>query len=71
MTGIEDRYLSEREIVALLGVGRSTFREWLAKGWFPRPAKLSPGPRGRIGWRASTVRAWMDERPEAELRQTG
>ena len=65
MNTCPDPFLSEREVIAMLGVARSTLRRWMADGTFPRPIKLSAGPRGRVAWRQSTIEHWVASRSEA------
>lgn len=35
-----------KKVCAMLGVGRTFVYEGVARGTFPKPLKLSPGPRG-------------------------
>ena len=43
------------------GLSRATVYKYIAMGLFPRQRQLGPG---RVAWRASDVRAWIDSRPE-------
>ena len=58
-----DRVIRPKELRQLLGgVSKSTLWRWVAKEQFPRPMKL--GERA-VGWRQSTIDAWLDSRPAA------
>lgn len=54
-----DRILRLREVISTTGLARSTIYLRMSKGHFPKPVRL--GPRA-VGWRASDVGAWLDER---------
>lgn len=54
-----DQFLGWRELRQLLPVSRTTIWAWRRRGDFPAPLRLSPG---RMAWRASDVRAWMEAR---------
>ena len=43
------------------GLSRATVYKYMALGLFPRQRHLGPG---RIAWRASDVRHWINSRPE-------
>lgn len=53
---LDDELWSVRTITAKTGLARSTIYAYVKKGVFPRQRRLGPG---RVGWRASEVRAWM------------
>jgi prophage regulatory protein len=57
--GDADRVLSQREILAVLPLSRSTIWRMVQAGTFPAPIRLTPG---RIGWQWSAVLAWIEER---------
>lgn len=50
------------EFCTELGIARSTFYEWRAKGLAPRCMKL---PNGDLRIRRSEAERWFDEREEA------
>jgi excisionase family DNA binding protein len=50
------------EVCAELGVSRSTFYEWRAKGRAPRCIKL---PNGDLRIRRAEFERWLDSREEA------
>lgn len=52
------RLLTEREVLDLLHVSKSTLRRWLAKGEFPGPLPL-PGRLKR--WDVQAVDDWLEE----------
>ncbi|WP_037068408.1 helix-turn-helix transcriptional regulator [Pseudonocardia acaciae] len=56
------RRLTIPDICADLGINRSTFYEWRAKGRAPRCLKL---PNGEIRIRQADYEAWLDTLEEA------
>jgi prophage regulatory protein len=62
----DDRLLKMSDVIARLGVSRSTIWRLTQSGGFPRPVPISPG---RKGWLKSQVDAWIANRLRAE-RQT-
>ena len=50
-----DRLLKTREVMAMLGVARSTIYEWIAAGKIPAPVKI--GIRGDNRWWQSEIEA--------------
>ena len=48
-----------RDVLALVGVSRSTLYTWVAAKSFPAPVNL--GIRS-IGWREEAVEVWMESR---------
>jgi prophage regulatory protein len=54
-----DRILRTPQVIEICGVGRSTIYDWIAQGAFPKPIKLGASA---IGWRASDVQSWIDDR---------
>jgi prophage regulatory protein len=57
--GDADPVLNKRETAALAGFSVATLYREVKRGTFPKPIKLSPN---RVGWAASTIRAWRDTR---------
>ena len=47
------------ELRGLLGVSRSTLWRMCRRGELPSPLRISAGA---VGWRESTITAWIDER---------
>lgn len=47
-------------VAALLGVGRSTLRRWVATGLFPAPLRLTGQS---VRWHAQDVQDWIAGRP--------
>lgn len=43
------------------GLSRASVYKYMALGLFPRQRHLGPG---RVAWRASDVRTWIESRPE-------
>lgn len=54
--GGNNRHMTVDDVLAELGVARSTFDEWRAKGRAPRCIKL---PNGRIRIRRADFEAWL------------
>ena len=54
--------LRTRQVMELLGVGRTTLWRWSRKGIIPKPVRL--GPRA-VGWRADELQDWLDRLPPA------
>ncbi len=55
-----DTFLSEPQVRAAIGIkARSSLRNMIANGKFPRPVKLS---ERRVAWPSSEVRAWQKQR---------
>jgi prophage regulatory protein len=59
----DDRLLKVDDVIARLGVSRSTIWRLTQSGNFPRPVAISPG---RKGWLKSQVDAWIANRLRAE-----
>lgn len=59
-----DRFLRTREVLNLVGFGRTTLHNRLKAGEFPRPVKLDAGGAGTTAFLESEVRSWMQERIE-------
>ena len=58
---VDDELWNVRTIIAKTGLARSTIYAYVKQGLFPRQRRLGPG---RVGWRASEVRHWIESRPE-------
>ena len=52
-------YLTERDVLAALKVGRRTLYRWCASGKFPTPVRL-PDHRSKR-WRKEDVQAWEQQ----------
>jgi predicted DNA-binding transcriptional regulator AlpA len=57
-----DRTLTVGEFCAELGIARSTFNDWRAKGTGPRCIKI---PNGELRIRRTEVDRWLKAREEA------
>ncbi|KQV27832.1 hypothetical protein ASC97_05550 [Rhizobium sp. Root1203] len=57
-----DPFLKLKEVVDIVKVQSSTIYRWIDAGTFPRPRQLGANC---VRWRASEIRAWQDNRPEA------
>lgn len=53
------KILRRNQVEALTGLPRSTIYDWISKGRFPKPIKLS---ERSVGWLEDEVRQWQDER---------
>ena len=62
------RLIRVPEVLALIGVSRSTLYAMVAEGQFPRPVKI--GHRS-VGWPARDVQSWLDNRPVAKAPTPG
>ncbi|EHY90006.1 helix-turn-helix transcriptional regulator [Saccharomonospora azurea] len=60
--GTERRYLTLKAFCEELGVAKSTFYDWCAKGRAPRYIKL---PNGEIRIRRTDLEAWLESREVA------
>ena len=58
-TSDRDRVLTTAELLERIPLDRSTIWRMVREERFPPPIQLT---RSRIGWRWSTVLAWLDER---------
>lgn len=59
------RVLRRPQVEALTGLRGGSLDRELRAGGFPRPFKLSNGPRSRaIGWDSREIAAWIDERKQ-------
>lgn len=55
-----DPVLSLRQVQEAVGYSPSQIYRLIAKGDFPDRIRLGPG---RVGWRASSISTWLDDRP--------
>ena len=58
----EVRVLRIDEVVALVGLSRSTIYHLIAAGDFPKPLKLTANA---VGWRSDEIEAWINSRVRA------
>lgn len=56
-----DRILRPAEVRKVLAVGRSTLHAMVRRGDFPRALRIT---NHAVGWRLSTVEAWLAEREQ-------
>jgi prophage regulatory protein len=57
----DDELWSMKIVRMKTGLSRASVYKYMALGLFPRQRHLGPG---RVAWRASDVRTWIDSRPE-------
>jgi prophage regulatory protein len=53
-----DRILRLKEVLARVGLSRSTVYAWMKEGKFPAQVKLG---RHLVGWSDKSVSAWLNE----------
>lgn len=58
-----DPLLAAPKVLALVGIGKSLLYEEVRNGRFPKPVSIS---KGRVGWRASEIDAWIKNRPTVD-----
>jgi len=56
-----DEFWSVKIVKTKTGLSRTTLYKYINLGLFPRQRQLGPG---RVAWRASDVRDWIESRPE-------
>ena len=59
-------FMRAKEVMATLGIGKSTLYAWIAAGKFPKPVQLPGG--GATAWVSTEVAAWMEAVVEARDR---
>jgi prophage regulatory protein len=61
----DERYLKVGEVVAWLGVARSTVYRWVEEGHFPKPVVLGPerDKNSTMRWLRTEVEQWLESRP--------
>jgi prophage regulatory protein len=57
-----DRILRLPEVLRVVGLSASTFRDARRNGWAPKPIRLTPGT---VGWPESVISAWIEGRKAA------
>lgn len=50
-------FMRAKEVIAAIGVSKSTLYAWAAAGKFPKPVQLPGG--GATAWVSTEVHAWM------------
>ncbi|MEQ1616085.1 MAG: AlpA family phage regulatory protein [Hyphomicrobiaceae bacterium] len=58
---IDDEMWSIKIVRNKTGLSRASVYKYMVLGLFPRQRHLGPG---RVAWRASEVRSWIETRPE-------
>lgn len=56
-----DRFMRERDVIAVTSLSHATLWRAMKSGRFPRPVSISPG---RVGWRESAIVAWQQNPAE-------
>jgi len=57
----DDEFWSVKVVGMKTGLSRASIYKYVDLGLFPRQRQIGPG---RVAWRASDVRAWIETRPE-------
>jgi predicted DNA-binding transcriptional regulator AlpA len=57
-----ERFLSTKELAALLGLKPQSLRAWRLRGDGPRYIRLGQGTRAPVTYRWSDVEEWLDAR---------
>ncbi|HEY2212282.1 MAG TPA: AlpA family phage regulatory protein [Bradyrhizobium sp.] len=57
------KMLTEKQVLALVPVARSTIWNWVRNGTFPNPKKIGPS---RVVWYADEIAAWQSTKDDAE-----
>jgi prophage regulatory protein len=50
--------LTEKQVLDLIPVARSTIQQWVARATFPKPVKIGPH---RIAWFEDDIVAWQEQ----------
>ena len=58
---LDDELWSVKIVRMKTGLSRASVYKYMALGLFPRQRHIGPG---RIAWRASDIRKWIESRPE-------
>ena len=56
------RVWREREVLDLLGIGRTTLWRWVSTGNFPAPIRLGPAAKG---WTEAAIKGYLASRSSA------
>ena len=64
--GLPPRFLTRKQVLALIGVSYSTLWGWIRNGEFPPARELNASDTGRskIAWLEHEVHHWMATRPQ-------
>ena len=60
-----DEMLRRSEVERMTGLSCSSIYRMMRAKKFPKPLKLSPGPRGGVRWRKSEIVAYLEDLPRA------
>lgn len=63
--------LSQKQVCELTNLSRTTIWKLMRENQFPQKISLTNGPRGRVGWRADEVQAWIDSRARGYIGHAG
>ena len=55
-----DGYLSKKELLKRLGIGKNTLDRWIEQGWFLQGTKFGPASNSKLYWPFSEVLAWEE-----------
>ena len=62
-----DRLLRKADVVGLVALSYPTIWRQVRQGRFPAPVRISAG---RVAWRESAIRAWMNGLPTSTIAPT-
>ena len=54
-----ERFRRVTEVLAILGISRSTLNQWIQDGVVPRPVKIGGPYKGAVRWRRSDIERWL------------
>lgn len=57
-----ERIMRIAEVVQVTGLSRTTIRRRVRSGDFPAPVRLGSLATRSVGWRASEVKRWIEDR---------
>ncbi len=60
-----EKLIRLKDLLPIIGLKRTSVYKLVAQGKFPRPVRLSDGPRGPVAWKLSDIEAWIASRPSA------
>lgn len=55
------KLLTAKQVLAMIGIGRTTLYAMMREGEFPKPIQIT---KGRVAWIGSEVEKWVMERAE-------
>lgn len=59
---VSPAFLSEEEVLERACISRTTLWRQANLGTFPKPVRITDGPKGKKAWRPEDVQRWIDTR---------